>query len=339
MRIIDTITLTSHGRTSRIELCKGDLTSLESGVNVDLLVVSAFPDDYIPTASSLIGALERKGLSVAELAQRKEVDLRHAFSCWLSAEITHKHAGMPYRRILCFEPYVRGRPPEVVGDIFRALAPFLGGPPQVETVAMPLVAAGDQGYSVEAMLEPLVVAAVGWMQAGMPLSVLKIAVYGESEVPRARQLFERVKKSLDLRVSETQPHDYDVFISYSHHDIRPAELIYEQLNSHALRVFMDRQALEEGSAWQPNIFAAIDRCSRLLALYSPAYIESRVCQEEFNIAWALGRKTKRNMIFPVYWKSADLPTYMSMLVYTDCREAKEDSLPAVCDRLAERSGG
>lgn len=61
MRVIDTITLTSHGRVSRIELCGGDLTLLESGENVDLLVVSAFPGDYVPTASSLIGALERKG--------------------------------------------------------------------------------------------------------------------------------------------------------------------------------------------------------------------------------------------------------------------------------------
>lgn len=226
----------------------------------------------------------------------------------------------------------------MVGDIFRALAPFLGGPPQIESVAMPLVAAGDQGYSVEVMLEPLVVAAVRWMQTGMPLSVLKIAVYGEGELPIARQVFDRVKKKLDLRIFGKRPHDYDVFMSYSHHDLRPVELIYKQLNVRALRVFMDRQALEEGSGWQPSIFAAIDRCRRLLALYSPAYIESKVCQEEFNIAWALGRKYERNMIFPIYWKSADLPTYMDMLVYTDCREAKENRLAAVCDRLAELSG-
>jgi hypothetical protein len=339
MRVIDVITLTSQGRTSRVELCQGDLTALAEGENVDLLVVSAIPNDYTPTASSLIGALQRRGISVAELARKKEVDLRHAFSCWLSAEIIHKPAGMPYKRILCFEPYVRGRPPEVVGDIFRALAPFLGGPPRVETVAMPLVATGDQDYTIEVMLEPLVEAAVRWMQAGMPLSVLKIAVYKEAATTRARQSFERIKKKLDLGVVETKSHDYHVFISYAHADRRPADLLYNRLSALALSVFMDRQALEEGRAWQRDIFTAIDRCKRLVALYSPAYVGSKVCQEEFNIAWARGRKTERNIIFPLYWKSAELPTYMDMLVYADCREAVEESLPAVCDRLVQLSAG
>jgi hypothetical protein len=130
MRVLDAIALDSLGRKSRIELCQGDLTSMPKEDNIDLLVVSAFPDDYVPTPLSLIGALARKGISVRSLAQNKAVDLRPAFSCWLSNELTPKLPGIPYKRILCFEPGVRGRPPEVVGDIFRSLAPFLTGPPR-----------------------------------------------------------------------------------------------------------------------------------------------------------------------------------------------------------------
>jgi hypothetical protein len=48
---------------------------------VDLLVVSAAPNDYLPTNTSLIGALFEKGLSVAKLAQSKEKDLRDDFAC------------------------------------------------------------------------------------------------------------------------------------------------------------------------------------------------------------------------------------------------------------------
>ena len=40
-----------------------------------------------------------------------------------------------------------------------------------------------------------------------------------------------------------------------------------------------------------------------------------------------------NVIFPVYWETADLPTYMSMLNYVDCRERSETLLGEACDEL------
>jgi hypothetical protein len=62
MRLIDTILI--HGKEGkRIELHQGDLTELSPDEAVDLLVISAFPNDYTPTNTSLVGALNRKGLS------------------------------------------------------------------------------------------------------------------------------------------------------------------------------------------------------------------------------------------------------------------------------------
>jgi len=78
---------------------------------------------------------------------------------------------------------------------------------------------------------------------------------------------------------------------------------------------MHTQNLERGAAWQQRIFEALDSCARFIAVYSPTYIKSKVCQEEFNIAWARGRKLDRCIIYPIYWETADLPTYMDMLNY------------------------
>jgi len=340
MQVLETIEVSAHDPCV-IELCLGDLTSMPIEHAVDVLVVSAFPDDYIPTPSSLIGALWRKGVAVADLAKEKDVDLRDAFSCWLSHELVNLPEGLPYKRLLCFEPASRGTPPSLVGDVFRALAPFLAGPPPLRSVAMPILAAGDQRYSLQAMLFPLLEAAINWIRVGMPLRTLKIVVRNELQAIEAGQVFRLVRSTQPAVSSSARRTDceFDVFISYSREDGECADQLVSMLNERAVTLFLDRLQLAEGSAWQPKIFAAIDRCRRFVALYSPSYVRSKVCQEEFNIAWARGRKLERDIIFPIYWQSADLPTYMSMLTYSDCRECLASSLRPTVQRIADACAG
>ena len=101
-----------------------------------------------------------------------------------------------------------------------------------------------------------------------------------------------------------------------------------------MRLFLDRQVLKEGSAWQTDIFKAIDHCKSREHLFS-AYLKSKVCLEEYNIAWARSRDHGRFKIVPVYWKSAEMPTYMNMLLYADCREEVEEKLGQVVERVTE----
>lgn len=333
-----------HGHQSkRVELCQGDLTDLAVGEEFDLLVVSAFPNDYIPTPSSLIGALYRRGLSVQTLSTDKDIDLRETFSCWLTKEFTPDDPRLRFRRILCFEPLVRGSPPELVGDIFRALTPILAERSDIRTIAMPVLAAGDQGYPLAQMLKPLLEASLHWLEIGLPLKCIKIVTHSESQKREALELFSKRKDEYSRSVPKVDSKrvDYDVFISYSRSNAKESEALEKALRESRpnLRIFVDRKALDIGSAWQPEIFETLDRCRKVVALLSPDYLGSKVCKEEFNIAWIRGREINEDIIFPVYLFSAQLPTYMKYKSYFDCREGDSSKIADASKNLLAALGG
>ncbi len=336
MKLLDSIEVRGE-QHKLIELFQGDLTALSASEAFDLLVVSAFPNNYTPTRHSLIGALYRKGLSVKSLAEEKEIDLRANFSCWLSREFTPQDSGLRFRRILCFEPLVRGRPPELVGDIFRALTPILAERPDIKTVALPVVAAGSQGYSVSEMLTPLLEAALNWLEKGLPLDCIKIVTYSEDQAQEAQRVFSRHKAEyvLSAPTPETRSIDYDVFISYAREDAPESEAMEQALREFrpGIKIFVDRKEIDIGSAWQPEVFETLDRCRKVVAMLSPNYLGSKVCKEEFNIAWIRGRETDEDVIFPVYLYTAPLPTYMKYRNYFDCREGDKAKIAEASKRL------
>jgi hypothetical protein len=339
MRLLDSIR--SHGNHGCVELYQGDLTDVSDRDAFDLLVVSAFPSNYVPTYGSLIGALDRKGLSVASLARAKDLDLRTAFSCWLSAELPPRD-GMPFRRMLCFEPLVRGHPPEVVGDIFRALAPILADHAELRTVALPMVAAGDQGYTVGEILPPLLDAALHWLAQGLPLDRIKIVAYSIDQAEDATAIFAQHKAAYQRSGTPRTAGraDYDVFISYSRANAAESRVMEQALRAHKpdIRIFLDRNEIDAGCAWQPAIFESLDRCCKVVAMLSPDYLASKVCKEEFNIAWIRGRETDQDIIFPVYLYTAELPTYMKYRNYIDCREGNPTKLAEASRQLVAALG-
>lgn len=340
MRLLDTISIRGK-EGKRIELHQGDLTTLRPDEAVDLLVISAFPNDYLPTNTSLIGALYKKGLSVDALAQSKEKDLRHDFSCWLSQEISLQNLGLRFRRILCFEPMVRGEPPELVGDIFRALTPILGEKSDISSIAMPIVAAGDQGYPISTMLVPLLEAAIQWMEKGLPLDCIRIVAYSEEQGREAIKIFSQQKTLYHQSESLSQAQvEYDVFISYARENSKEMELFEKELiRSHpSIRIFLDRKDIDIGAPWQPQIFESLDKCRKVVAFFSPDYLKSKVCKEEFNIAWVRCRETDQEILFPLYLYSTNLPTYMKYRNCFDCREGDETKLRIASMRLLAALG-
>jgi type VI secretion system protein ImpC len=335
--LVDVLEIPTATGPARIELHHGDLTRMRSEDAVDVLVLSAYPNDYHPVEGSLIRALDLKGISVAALAANKHVDLRSAFSCWLSQKVDSPDPAIRFARILCFESLYRGAgAPEAVGDIFRALAPFVAGEPRVSSIAMPVLATGSQGYSAEEVLPPLLDSAIEWLRAGLPIRKIAIYAHSSSQARQAQKLFALARQRLtpDVRTTPPKPEpQYDAFVSYAREDSIAALAIADHLKGNNLRVFVDQLELQHGAAWQQHMFEALDSSRRIVAIYSPDYVSSKVCQEEFNIAWARGRKISANVLFPVYWRSGELPTYMEMLNFLDCREQARPRLDEACQAL------
>lgn len=337
MTLLDQIIVYHKGEPRYIELYSGDLTEIPPTEAVDILVVSAFPDDYIPNPGTLIGALAEKGVSVAELAKAKAVDLRQFCSCWLSQEV--RQAGVQFRRILCFEPTIYGRAPEVAGDIFRCLAPLAGGQPPFRQIAMPVVASGDMREDPAVMLEALVDAAAHWLALGLPIERIKIVEYLAHKAERLQATFALLKKQYSRTAPRPEPRKqpkYDFFISYAQRDAKEeADELAAELSRlrPGVRVFLDRLNLNLGRAWQQELDEALADCRKVVALYTPGYLASKVCQEEFNMARLRYWNSGEEILLPLYVRTADLPLPMQQFLYIDCREADRAKIREACQKL------
>jgi hypothetical protein len=338
MKLIDTIAVRNQSNDRFVMLFVGDLASLPEREAVDLLIVSAFPDDYMPTPRSLIGALALGGVSVADLAQNKEVDLRQFSSCWLSRPIARP--GVHFHRLLCFEPWVRGKATEVVGDICRSIVPFSAGSPPISQVAMPLLASGDQGESPEVMLEALTDASVHWLSAGLPLDRIKIVIHDSADSQSLHDTFARAKRRHADGSSGTQrpSFPFDLFVSYSQRNKAEVDDLVAELQGRrpALRIFVDRLELRPGAAWQQHIFDSLDRSRKVICAFSPDYLASKVCKEEFNMALFRHREAAYGVLLPLYLFTAELPTYMKLLQYEDAREGDRAKIVQSAERLLKQ---
>ena len=114
---------------------------------------------------------------------------------------------------------------------------------------------------------------------------------------------------------------YDVYVSNSPKDRECALSIVTFLQAQkSVSVFHDFQELNENESWQEEIFNIMGKCSRVIALLSPSYLETESCIEQYNMALCINRRSNGTILAPFYITSMDsMPTYMSLIQYEDCR--------------------
>lgn len=148
-----------HGLKS-IELWCADLTDFPQ--LIDVLVVSAYKNNYVPVEKSLIGALlNKKEIDVSRLAENPEIDLRNSQNVWLSRELDVEKYHI--RRIACVELTNIDNRSISLTDIQRTMTSLFGmfAAAQyenipLEVIAMPVLGAGIQKVSIKDTLRVLV---------------------------------------------------------------------------------------------------------------------------------------------------------------------------------------
>lgn len=335
-RPIDKIEINDGNQIKTISLYVGDLSHIPDEHAVDLLVISAFPDDYSPTPTSLIGALDRVNLSVATLARSKLVDLRPLSSFWLSAPLSSKTTNI--RQVACFEPPSLADPTTVVGNLFRGLMTFLrDDSPAV--VAMPLLGSGDRGRSEDVMFLAVLDAAAHWMARGAAITELKIVLHRDTSAMKLAKVmkdFWTAKgRSVDVHAPSARQ---DIFLSFSSRDAEAAQATKQALLSRpdVTSVFDFRISIAPSLAWQSEIDAAITAAKKIVALISPDYLRSPECQEELHQGRLRHKREGGGVLYPIYWRQwdGDLALWLQLINAIDCREADISKLAQAARKIS-----
>ncbi|XP_059171978.1 uncharacterized protein LOC131953016 [Physella acuta] len=323
----DKIVLSTPFGTREIQVLIGDITKLSVEEKVDLVFTSAFCCDYNPVPGTLIGSLKQNlNISVKHLASSKELDLRTHFSCWVSQKL---ESYLPFNRLACFE-YDRGsgKLTEQLSQMFRAMMPIFNS--KESSVITPLLATGNQAQSYTTVMAGMVNAACEWIRAGLPLQCLKIVLYSTNPLKLSERDANCLKLFSELKLkwnelenmTEMDSKLCDVCLSYAPEDEHLAKNVEKNLLKHSsdISIHSDIFEFNHNDVWQRQIYNVMKSSKKIIVILTPAYIASKECLEQFNIALCCNRLRKEELVLPFYMQTiSSIPSYMSIVQYLDCR--------------------
>ena len=202
MQLLSQITIPQKAGDATIQLLQGDLTAIPKEHAVDILAISAYPNNYeVVDKATLMAALYAKGIIVADLAKDKAADLLGNLNCWLSKPLPpEQQQQFNFKKILCFEPPPGSEKEKLVANIFRCINNFAFDK-QNNIIAIPVLASGNQKVPMEKMLPAILDAAIFWLESGLPLSYIKLVLRTETQVAAALPIFIQAKEQYELKKS------------------------------------------------------------------------------------------------------------------------------------------
>lgn len=121
-------------------------------------------------------------------------------------------------------------------------------------------------------------------------------------------------------------YQYDVFISYSSADKPWAERLFESLDAKGIRCFLDRQRLEAGLPWEPQLALAVESSRHLVALWSnnaqgSAWVRRELGKFEAIVDPTASGKLQINRRLIFFLLEGQNPAYAGMQMISDLKEA------------------
>lgn len=181
MSLLNVISVpTSHG-IKTIEIHNDDLTNLKW--EFDVLVMSAYHNMYNPAPNTVIKALkDNNGIILDTLSKKPLIDLRQSLNCWISNLIVGKN----FKYILCIEGIKtsiqsNGSSESSLSDLFGTISILPYKNVQAKSIAMPIIGAGHQGNSIEAILPILVNKAISALSSNPALNTIYFVEINETK--------------------------------------------------------------------------------------------------------------------------------------------------------------
>ena len=270
--------LGQNGKQKNIRVIHGDLTQIESA---DVVVCSAFQGDYAPLYGTLIGALWRnKNIMVKDLADKPEIDLR-SMGCWISQEIEESD----FKRVACVELYgrkIQGKNGKdyLLQTGFSTLSYLIDQCTMREipvgTIALPILASGDQNIAFEYVIAPLIKHCMRMLTENDGVESL---LFCERNEEKAKYLAEALKKHLTSLIEKPQ-----VFISYSTKNTDYAFQLRDGLEKAGIRCWIAPDCIPAGSCYLEEIPLALSSAPIFALILTPEAENSKWVPKELEVA-------------------------------------------------------
>ncbi len=340
-----------------IAVACADITSIEE--SIDILGISCFYRNYVPTTRSLVGALlHNLGINVKLEAQHPEIDLRDLGHVWLSQELTEpEHIG----RLAAVEMTPYGGPVDSINQgkervlsglrtFFQMLEMAASCGISVKSIVLPILGTGDQHMGVDFIGIPLVNECIRFLEQCESAERICIVERSPRKAYQIARTLEESYRIQDLNMpvlscsEEAHWTNYDgsspmkhrdIFLSYNKNDYAYTKLLCKLLEEKGMKVwYAPRDIL--GNDYATAIVEAIQNVDYFIPLISKNSLRSRHVLNEIDLAFNI-LSSERN-ILPIMLDEAPLiPAfryYLSRLQWYFVKGSAENELDEFSVQIA-----
>ena len=101
--------------------------------------------------------------------------------------------------------------------------------------------------------------------------------------------------------------EIDFFLSFNSTDRNTADLVYQTVTGAGFSCFYQHQDIPGGANFVHRMVSGLEQAKTMLALFSPAYFESKYAKAELNSAFAGDPLNEKPSILPLLIRDHDIP--------------------------------